>query len=153
MKSTRLAPRAFNRRHFLIGSSVLLAGALTLSMRKAWTAQLTADPALVEDMVAANRILAALDIVDGYGHVSMRHDKNPNRYLIARSVAPELVTANDILELDLDSVPVDGSKPKMYLERFIHGEIYKVRPDVKAIVHNHAASIIPFGVGLSLIHI
>ena len=147
MKSTRLALRAFDRRDFLIGGSVLLAGALTLSARRAWTAQLTADPALVEDIVAANRILAALDIVDGYGHVSMRHDKNPGRYLIARSIAPELVTADDILELDLDSVPVDGSKPKMYLERFIHGEIYKVRPDVKAIVHNHAASIIPFGVG------
>jgi HCOMODA/2-hydroxy-3-carboxy-muconic semialdehyde decarboxylase len=146
MKSTRLAPNTFDRRHFLIGSSVLLAGALTLSVRKAWTAQLTADPALVEDMVAANRILAALDIVDGYGHVSARHDKDPNRYLIARSVAPELVTANDILELDLDSVPADGSKPKMYLERFIHGEIYKRRPDVKAIVHHHAASIIPFSV-------
>ncbi len=146
MKSTRLAHDSFDRRYFLIGGSVLLAGALNGASRRAWTAQLTADPALVEDVVAANRILAALEIVDGYGHVSARHDKDPNRYLIARSVAPELVTADDILELDLDSAPTDGSKPRMYLERFIHGEIYKRRPDVKAIVHHHAASIIPFSV-------
>lgn len=146
MKSTRLAHGAFDRRHFLIGSGVLLAGALTGAGREAWTAQLTADPALIEDVVAANRVLAALEIVDGYGHVSVRHDKDPNRYLIARSIAPELVSANDILELDLDSIPTDGSKPRMYLERFIHGEIYKLRPDVKAIVHHHAASIIPFSV-------
>ena len=146
MKSTRLARDAFGRRQFLIGGGVVLAGALTGAARKAWTAQLTADPALIEDVVAANRILAALEIVDGYGHVSARHDKDPNRYLIARSIVPELVTANDILELDLDSVPADGGKPRMYLERFIHGEIYKLRPEVKAIVHHHAASIIPFSV-------
>jgi ribulose-5-phosphate 4-epimerase/fuculose-1-phosphate aldolase len=147
MKSTRVVHEAFNRRHFLVSSGALLAGAFAGAAGKAWTAQPGASSALIEDVVAANRILAALEIVDGYGHVSARHDRDPNRFLIARSVAPELVTANDILELDLDCVPVDGSKPKMYLERFIHGEIYKVRPDVKAIVHNHAASIIPFGVG------
>jgi HCOMODA/2-hydroxy-3-carboxy-muconic semialdehyde decarboxylase len=147
MKSTRLEHDIFDRRHFLVGGSVLLAAALTGAARKTWSAQtLTADPGLIEDVVAANRILAALEIVDGYGHVSARHDKDPNRYLIARSVAPELVTTNDILELDLDSVPADGGKPKMYLERFIHGEIYKRRPDVRAIVHHHAASIIPFSV-------
>jgi len=106
MKSTRLARDSIDRRRFLIGSGVLMAGALTGAARKAWTAQLSADPALIEDVVAANRILAALEIVDGYGHVSARHDKDPNRYLIARSIAPELVTANDILELDLDSAPV-----------------------------------------------
>ena len=146
MKSTRLVHNAFNRRRFLIGGSVLLAGAISSAARKAWSAPLTADSGLIEDVVVANRILAALEIVDGYGHVSARHDKDPNRYLIARSVAPELVTANDILELDLDSMPADGGKPRMYLERFIHGEIYKLRPDVKAIVHHHAASIIAFGV-------
>lgn len=146
MKSTRVEREVFGRRHFLIGGGALLVGALSAAFGKAWAAQLTADPGLIEDVVSANRILAALEIVDGYGHVSARHDKDLNRYLIARSVAPELVTANDIQELDLDSMPVDGSKPKLYLERFIHGEIYKVRPDVKAIVHNHAAAIIPFGV-------
>jgi len=134
------------RRDFLVGGSVLLAGALTGAMRTARAAGTTADPGLLEDLVAANRILAALDIVDGYGHVSVRHDKDPNVYLIARSLAPESVLATDILELDLDSRAISGDE-KMYLERFIHGEIYKARPDVKAIVHHHGAAIIPFGVG------
>ena len=134
------------RREFLIGGSVLVAGAMAGAMRNARAEVSTADPALIEDLVAANRILAALEIVDGYGHVSVRHDKNPDHYLIARSIAPESVAARDILELDLDSKPVGGGDAKMYLERFIHGEIYKVRPDVKAVVHNHSAAVIPFGV-------
>jgi ribulose-5-phosphate 4-epimerase/fuculose-1-phosphate aldolase len=134
------------RREFLIGGSVLLAGALAGVTRKARAEPVTADPGLIEDLVAANRILAALEIVDGYGHVSIRHDKNPDRYLIARSIAPESVGAKDILELDLDSKPVGGGDAKMYLERFIHGEIYKARPEVKAVVHHHSAAVIPFGV-------
>jgi len=85
-------------------------------------------------------------VVDGYGHVSVRHDKDPNRYLIARSVAPALVTPADILELDLDSVAVDLRGRKLYLERYIHGEIYKARPDVKSVVHHHSAAVIPFGI-------
>jgi ribulose-5-phosphate 4-epimerase/fuculose-1-phosphate aldolase len=134
------------RRDFLIGGSVLMAGALTGAARTARAALTTADPGLIEDLVAANRILAALDIVDGYGHVSVRHDKNPDLYLIARSIAPESVGATDILELDLDSNPAAGGDAKMYLERFIHGEIYKARADVKAVVHHHSAAVIPFGV-------
>jgi HCOMODA/2-hydroxy-3-carboxy-muconic semialdehyde decarboxylase len=104
------------------------------------------DPRLIEDLVAANRILADQGVVDGYGHVSVRHDRDPNRYLMARSLAPELVTADDILEYDLDSVAVDPRGRLLYLERFIHGEIYKVRPDVTAVVHHHSPSVIPFGV-------
>ena len=138
--------RVGTRREFLIGGSVLLAGAMVGTGRGARAEATTADPALIEDLVAANRILAALDIVDGYGHVSVRHDKNPDHYLIARSIAPESVAAKDILELDLDSKPVGGGDAKMYLERFIHGEIYKARPDVKAVVHHHSAAVIPFSV-------
>ena len=104
-----------------------------------------ADPKLIEDLVAANRILADQGVVDGYGHVSVRHDKGADRYLMSRSIAPELVTAADIMEYDLDSVPVDPQGRATYLERFIHGEIYRVRPDVGAIVHNHSPSVIPFG--------
>ncbi len=104
------------------------------------------DPLLIEDLVAANHILASEGVVDGYGHVSVRHDKSPDRFLISRSIAPELVSAADILELDLDGNAVDASGRKLYLERFIHGEIYKRRPDVKSIVHHHAASIISFGI-------
>jgi ribulose-5-phosphate 4-epimerase/fuculose-1-phosphate aldolase len=104
------------------------------------------DPALIQDLVLANHILASEGVVDGYGHVSVRHDKNPNHYLLARSMAPELVTADDILELDLDSNVLDPRKRASYLERFVHGEIYKTRPDVMAIVHMHAPAVIPFGV-------
>jgi len=105
-----------------------------------------ADPKLIEDLVAANRILVDQGVVDGYGHVSVRHDRVADRYLMARSIAPELVTAADIMEYDLDSVPLDPRGRAVYLERFIHGEIYRVRPDVRAIVHNHSPSVIPFGV-------
>jgi ribulose-5-phosphate 4-epimerase/fuculose-1-phosphate aldolase len=105
-----------------------------------------ADPKLIEDLVAANHILVDQGVVDGYGHVSVRHDRDANRYLMSRSIAPELVTATDIMEYDLDSNAVDPKGRTTYLERFIHGEIYKVRPDVKAIVHNHSPSVIPFGV-------
>ena len=145
MKTKDSAYRGVARREFLIGSGVLLAGTLTGVARNA-RAETTADPGLIDDLVAANRILAALEIVDGYGHVSARHDKNPDRYLIARSIAPESVGAKDILELDLDSKPVGGGNAKMYLERFIHGEIYTARPEVKAVVHHHSAAVIPFGV-------
>jgi ribulose-5-phosphate 4-epimerase/fuculose-1-phosphate aldolase len=146
MKTKDSAYRRLARRQFLIGGGVLLAGAVTGAARNARSEAVTADPGLIEDLVAANRILAALEIVDGYGHVSARHDKNPNHYLIARSIAPESVGANDILELDLDSKPVGNGNAKMYLERFIHGEIYKARPELKAVVHHHSAAVIPFGV-------
>src|SRR5262249_37410687 len=99
-----------------------------------------------EDLVLAYRILAAHGVVDAYGHVSLRTAKNPNRYLLARAMAPELVTTDDILEFDLDSNPVKDVKAALYLERYIHGEIFKRRPDINAVVHNHSPSVIPFGV-------
>ena len=103
------------------------------------------DPRLVEDLVTANRVLADLGVVDGFGHVSARHDKDPNRYVMARSLAPALVKAEDILEYDLDSNAIDAKGRALFLERFIHGEIYKARPDVKAVVHCHSPTLIPFG--------
>jgi ribulose-5-phosphate 4-epimerase/fuculose-1-phosphate aldolase len=141
--------RGPTRRDFLTACTILTAGALmghAGGARSAPASAGPADPALIEDLVAANRILADQGVVDGYGHVSARHDKDPNRYVISRSVAPELVTAEDILELDLDSNPVDLRGRKLYLERYIHGEIYKARPDVKSVVHHHSAAVIPFGV-------
>ncbi len=104
------------------------------------------DPALIDDLVAANRILAREQVVDAFGHVSVRHPRGADRFLIARSVAPELVTAADIMEYDLDGNPVDARGRASYRERFIHGEIYRARSDVKAVVHCHTASLIPFGV-------
>jgi len=100
----------------------------------------------IEDLVCAYRILAEHGVIDGYGHVSVRSDRDPGRYLLARSLAPELVTEADIMEYDLDSTPVDQRGRDMYRERFIHGEIYKARPGVIAVVHNHSPSVIPFGV-------
>ena len=106
----------------------------------------TADPALIEDLVAANRILYDQSVVDGFGHVSVRHDKNPERFLLARSMAPGLVTAADIMEFDADAQPVDPRGRSVYLERFIHSEIYRARSDVNAVVHSHSPAVIPFGV-------
>jgi len=104
------------------------------------------DAALIEDLVAANRILADQGVLDGFGHVSLRHPKNPDRYLLSCSRAPELVCADDIMEFDLDSNPVDQRGRAMYLERFIHGEIFRTRPEVNAVVHSHSPSVIPFSV-------
>jgi HCOMODA/2-hydroxy-3-carboxy-muconic semialdehyde decarboxylase len=104
------------------------------------------DPAVIENLVAASRILADQGVVDAFGHVSIRHPTNPNRYLMSRAIAPALVTADDIMEFDLDSNPVDQRSRGMFIERFIHGEIYKARPDVNAVVHSHSPAVIPFGV-------
>ena len=103
------------------------------------------DPALIDDLVTANHILANEGILDGYGHVSVRDPRNPNHYFLSRSLAPGLVTAADIIEYDLDSNPIADDR-QGYRERFIHGEIYKARPDVMAIVHDHSPAVIPFSV-------
>src|SRR5882672_906318 len=99
-----------------------------------------------EDLVLAYRILAAHGVVDAYGHVSVRSERDPHRYLLARAMAPELVTADDIFEFDLDSNVIRDPGAALYLERYIHGEVYKSRPEVQAVVHNHSPSVIPFGV-------
>src|SRR5579872_4689835 len=105
----------------------------------------TADPALIDDLVAANRILHNEGVVDGFGHVSVRHDRHPEHFLLARSMAPGLVTAADIMEFDHDGEPVGGDSRTPYLERFIHSEIFKKRPEVQAVVHSHSPTVIPFG--------
>ncbi|MCT7378143.1 class II aldolase/adducin family protein [Chelativorans salis] len=97
------------------------------------------------DLAAASRILARQEVVDAFGHVSIRHPARPDRYLLSRSIAPALVTPGDIVEYDLDSNSIDPDAPKGFLERFIHGEIYRSRPDVGAVVHSHSPSVIPFG--------
>src|SRR3989442_10957624 len=101
---------------------------------------------LIENLVAANRILAQQGILDGFGHVSVRHGRDPNRYFLSCAIAPELITAADIIEFDLDSNPIDAENRGLYIERFIHGEIYRSRPDVNSVVHNHSPALIPFGV-------
>jgi len=100
----------------------------------------------VEDLVAAYRILAEHGVIDAYGHVSVRSASDPKRYFLARSIAPELVTQADIIEYDLDSNPIDPRGMESVRERFIHGEIFKARPEVNAVVHNHSPSVVPFSV-------
>ncbi len=102
-------------------------------------------PGRIADLAAAARILAARGVVDGFGHVSMRHPDAPDRYLMSRALAPALVTPDDIVEYDLASDACDPEAPKGFLERFIHGQIYAARPDVGAVVHSHSPSVIPFG--------
>ena len=106
----------------------------------------SADSAAIDDLVSANRILADQGVLDGYGHVSIRHPAAADRYLLSRSRSPAIISAEDIMEFDLDSNPVDQQRRLMYIERYIHGEIYKARPDVNAIVHSHSPTVIPFSV-------
>ena len=104
------------------------------------------DSAVIEDLVAASRILAHHGVLDAWGHVSIRHPSNPERYLLSRARAPALVGAEDIMEFDLDSNPVDQRDRRIFLERFIHGTTYRARPDVNAVVHSHSPTMIPFSV-------
>jgi len=108
--------------------------------------KLNASKALIDDLVAASRILAGHEVLDAYGHVSARSDKRPDRFIMSRAVAPALVSAADLMEWDADSEALAGDKRKGFIERYIHGEIYRSRPEVMAVVHSHSPSVIPFGV-------
>ena len=110
------------------------------------TSSPSASAELIDDLVTANHILVHEGVLDGFGHVSVRHDRRDDRFLIARSMAPALVSAQDILECDFDGVPRDPHGRHTYVERFIHSAIYRARPDVMAVIHSHSPAIIPFGV-------
>lgn len=105
-----------------------------------------ADLEHIQDLVAANHILAQHGVLDGYGHVSVRHPGNPNHILISRSRPAALLTAADIVEVDLDGNPLDAEVPPLFQETFIHTETYRSRPDVHAIVHSHSPTVITFSV-------
>jgi ribulose-5-phosphate 4-epimerase/fuculose-1-phosphate aldolase len=132
---------ALTRRDFLTGAVLVFA-----ARRQGPASAGALDAALTDDLVAAYRILAQQGVLDGFGHVSIRHNRAANRFIMSRSLAPELVTATDLCEFDLDGNAVDARGRALYAERFIHAEIYKARPDVRAVVHNHAPALIPFGV-------
>jgi ribulose-5-phosphate 4-epimerase/fuculose-1-phosphate aldolase len=100
----------------------------------------------MRDVVIANRILAREGVVDAYGHVSLRHPENPDRYLMSCSRSPELVTLGDIMEFTLDGEAVDGRNRRPYAERHIHGAVYERRPEIMSAVHNHSHDVIPFTV-------
>jgi HCOMODA/2-hydroxy-3-carboxy-muconic semialdehyde decarboxylase len=102
------------------------------------------EAALLDDIVTGSRVLADFGVLDGFGHVSARHPTNPNHFLMSRSLAPALVTADDIMEFDLDGNAVDARGRSLFLERFIHSEIYRARPDVMSVVHTHSPGVIPY---------
>jgi ribulose-5-phosphate 4-epimerase/fuculose-1-phosphate aldolase len=150
MRAAYLASSSVTRRSFLTSCGTMVAASMFDARHAAAVQQaplaVELDRALVADLVAANHILANEGVLDALGHVSARHDRDPTRYLLSQSRAAELVEVDDLMKYDLDSSPVVSKDRPMYLERFIHGEIYKARPDVKAVVHSHAPSLIPFGV-------
>jgi HCOMODA/2-hydroxy-3-carboxy-muconic semialdehyde decarboxylase len=102
--------------------------------------------AALDELVTANRIVAAEGVVDAFGHVSIRHPDDPRRYIMSRSRSPALVGVDDLMEFALDGTPLDPRGRAMYAERHIHGAIYEARPDVAAVIHNHSPAVIPFGV-------
>lgn len=157
MKQNRTGKRESTRRSFISQGGLLLAGTVLASSTTVETnagadfAEAAPVPqqdlaALRADLATANHILYDQGVVDGYGHVSARHPENPNHFLISRWLAPDMVTEADILEVDFDCKPVGGEKARLYSEVFIHGEIYRARPDVKSIVHTHAPAVILMGI-------
>lgn len=127
--------------------AVCAAFALPLSSRPPQTpAPAAPDPKFIEDLVYANRILYNQDVLDGFGHVSARSEKDPNHFFMARSMAPGLVTSGDIMEFDREGEPIDAHGRNAYAERYIHAAIYRARPDVKAVVHSHSPDLIPYSV-------
>jgi ribulose-5-phosphate 4-epimerase/fuculose-1-phosphate aldolase len=134
------------KNHTLVAVTIAAVAAITVALA-GQTAKPTApagNGTLLDDLVVANRILANENILDGLGHVSVRSLTNPNHFFQSRDLAPGLVTAADILEYDLDGSPVNPKGPASVRERFIHGAIYKARPDVKSVVHSHMPSVLPF---------
>jgi ribulose-5-phosphate 4-epimerase/fuculose-1-phosphate aldolase len=146
-------------------ASILTAGLLisaagpasTQTAQLAATAQADSDEQRIADLVIANHILASLNVLDGFGHVSIRSVRNPKHFFMARSVAPAQVTQDDILEFDENSQPIDGRGRELYSERFIHGEVLRARPDVQSVVHSHSTAVLPFTVSKApfkaLIHV
>ena len=135
-----------HRRHLLGGGAAILALVVADNLRlTARGAQGTpADATLLADLVIANHVLANEGVVDGMGHISVRHPQRPERFLLARSMAPAQVTAADILEYGPDGEPIDARGRTSYKERFIHSEIYRARPDVRSVVHCHTPAVLPF---------
>jgi len=138
------------RKHFCVGLA-LGAGLLGSSVTRAQTAKPASKSApaasdQIGEVVLANHILSMTGVLDAYGHVSVRNQRNPNHFLLARSKPPGVITRADIVEYDLDSKAADGNDAGGYAERFIHGEIYRARRDVMAVVHSHPVDVIAFGV-------
>ena len=107
---------------------------------------MSASTSVLDELVTANRILAREGVVDSFGHVSVRHPERADRYVLSRARAPECIEADDLMEFALDGTPIDSGGRTPYAERFIHGAVYETRPEVRAVVHHHSPSVIPFSV-------
>jgi ribulose-5-phosphate 4-epimerase/fuculose-1-phosphate aldolase len=107
---------------------------------------MSASAHVLDELVTANRILAREGVVDSFGHVSIRHPDRPDRYVLSRARAPECIEAEDLMEFTLDGTPIDPAGRKPYAERYIHGAVYEARAEVRAVVHHHSPSVIPFSV-------
>src|SRR5690349_22083149 len=132
-------------RTMIAGGALLLLAAGVAFEQSAQKAPPSAQ-SVIDELALANRILSEEGVLDAYGHVSVRDPRNPNRFYLARHMPAGLVTPADIIQYDLDSKAVQGDPNAGYTERFIHGEIYKARPDVMAVVHDHASELVAFGV-------
>jgi len=128
----------------LAGTALCLPALLPALAQAPPTPAAATEPVVLQDLVAANRILADQGVLDGFGHVSVRHPARAGRLLLSRSLAPALTTVDDIMEYDLDCKPVADQGRSSFLERFIHCEIYRARPDVMAVIHTHSQGVIPF---------
>jgi HCOMODA/2-hydroxy-3-carboxy-muconic semialdehyde decarboxylase len=139
------------RRNFMPLLAAAALGALAYSYTPAFSgsallaqASPAPDPKILSDLVAGNHILVRKGVIVIHGHLSVRHDKNPNRFFMSKAIAPELIVPEDIMEFDLDSKPIDARGREGYQERFIHSEIFRARPDVNAVIHAHTPSLLPF---------
>jgi HCOMODA/2-hydroxy-3-carboxy-muconic semialdehyde decarboxylase len=135
--------------HHVIGAATALLSVFVLVLGLGATAFAQSPPDLnrpIDDLVAANRILYRQGVVDGFGHISVRHPQHKDRFLMSASLAPGRVTKDDIMEFDLDAKPLDQRGRSIYSERFIHAEIYRARADVNAVLHSHSPTVVPFSV-------
>lgn len=141
--------RLFKDLHMCSNHGSTPAEVASVSVPDSGMAATRARGSLIDDLVTANRILFKQGIVDAFGHVSARLDTRSDRFLLARNMAPGRVKTDDIVEFDLDGAPVNANGRKVYLERFIHSEIYREHPEVMAVVHSHSAAIVPLSVSKS----
>jgi ribulose-5-phosphate 4-epimerase/fuculose-1-phosphate aldolase len=138
--------RSVARRDFVRTALIALAAAPFAQSVFGQTAAPLTPNAELKRLVAANRILAHEEVVDAFGHVSIRDPENPKRYIMARSRSPELVEFGDLIRFEQDGRSLDPANRTPYGERMIHGAVYETRSDVNAVIHNHAYSLLPFSI-------
>ena len=131
----------------IVGAGLLFAAASGVAMSQTTSSQNVENAERIADLVTAYKILLNEGVLDSFGHVSVRSAIDPSRFLMPYALPPSLVTADEIVEYSIaDSQPIDPRGRKVNGERYIHGEVYKARPDVQAVIHSHSQAVIPFSV-------